>query len=188
MLLGSFVVLDSAVGYFFPLIKFAPNETPFDENKSLDDRTYLGWKVTHIAHQNNFLARAIRNWLSFGTRSVTCVWWSLIDSAQFPWNSWEVAEFEPATGQTVLTTGPPQRPYHSAVERSKSLHLKTASASETKWTKREITNEIGRRHSPCRIVEKFWNIWHRFNVLDPETKMFNIIGWRLVTALASKLF
>ena len=47
------------------------NEALSDVNKSLDGCTYPGWKMTHIANQNNFLASAKGNRLSSGTSSAT---------------------------------------------------------------------------------------------------------------------
>ena len=47
------------------------NEALSDVNKSLDGCTYPGWKLTHIANQNNFLDSAKGNRLSSRTSSAT---------------------------------------------------------------------------------------------------------------------
>ena len=44
--------------------------------------------------------------------------------------------------------------------------IKIVTEIETK-----MPNVQNRSCLPCRIVEKFWNIWHRFDVLDPVTKV-----------------
>ena len=49
-----------------------------DVSKLLDGCTYPSWKMTCIAHYNNFLASAKGNRLSSRTRSRTYRWWSLI--------------------------------------------------------------------------------------------------------------